>query len=91
MSRACGSTKGPAYLMKLAKTIHLDITAGVLSIDGEPFGFYLADQSVSVDVTPGDPVRRVNLSILAEGVWIDGVEITDDITVIPPAKTIKKI
>ena len=49
--------------MKLAK--HITLTHdGRLIIDGEAFGYYLADEPVTVESVPG--LARVTVTILAE-------------------------
>lgn len=61
--------------MKLAKRIEMNVKTGVLLIDGEPFGYYLSDDTVTVTSGSNEPTK-VNVTILANVAEITGVEIS---------------
>jgi len=53
--------------MKLAKNVTIDRKSGVVTIDGEELGFYLADEQFDISA---DTVSVVRLPILAESVTV---------------------
>lgn len=51
--------------MKTAKTINLDTATGILTIDGEPLGYRLADDDVTITGST-DGFKRVQITLLVE-------------------------
>jgi hypothetical protein len=61
--------------MKLAKRIEMNVKTGVMLIDGEPFGYCLSDDTVTVTAGSNEPTK-VNVTLLANDAEITGVEIS---------------
>lgn len=54
--------------MEIAKSIVLNLGTGVLTIDGEEFGYYLADAPVKVEYSNGSGIHTIWLPVLADNV-----------------------
>lgn len=57
---------------QLAQQVHIDPNNGDVTIDGKAFGFYLAEDGVSIELAGANTfVHRVTLTLLAENVSIE--------------------
>jgi hypothetical protein len=76
--------------LKIAKSVSLDRATGVVSIDGEPFPFFLAREDVSVTVGDGHySMSVVRLPVLVDldgSITIDGAVPVAGEHQVPPAE-----
>jgi len=56
--------------LKIAEEISINTTTGVLLIDGEPFGYYLAKEPVEISIPGPHDISKVTITILTDHVTV---------------------